>query len=438
VRAAFAISRQVAAHLAARAIVLGSIKHSDVGRRSITILGAKSAMIACLVLALDACSSQPAANATLPQVATKAQLKIAAVSATPGPVTMLLSDGETVTIQPAPEPPTFVPSQVPAAVLAAVRNHQDLSMGSFHAIVEVDDMSWAAGLPPPSSEPTRSSRGPGLRTDSATGASADHSAEGWFVNGYDSNPDYQSEGYIQFDADMGLPTLYPEEAGGSGSYVYYAPTTQGLDGNPFEVGLATEPDYPSAGPQHLFIYNWAATDANVPCSQTGYAPCEGFASYAPTINSTFASDYVRVLTHGVPEWSIATLQDSNGYWYFGIYNHNTDEWDFPYYWPYTAIRHNFTTGENGLAGGHGYFEYYLPPNTACAGSDPDDPSTADVYETDAQDYSNTTDTWTRISAEQYMFSGLTGLGTCFAGPNSPYFSVGDFGDGWSDWEAIWV
>lgn len=357
----------------------------------------------------------------------------------PQAVTMKLSDGETVTIQPGSEPPIYTPDQIPAAILTAVRNHQDLSMGAFHAVKETDDISWTTHVPAPSGGnglgPTRSVS-EAWHTESSTGSNADHSTDGWYVNGYDSNSSYQTEGYVQFNADMGLPTLYPEQAGASGNYVYYAPTTQGTNGNPLEVGLATEPDWPYAGPQHLFIYDWAASNGNTPCDQQGYPNCVGFTSYSPTVNSTFTSKYVRVLSHGVPEWSMETVQ-SNGWWYFGIYNHGSGQWEYPYSEPYTEIRHNFSTGLNGYGGGHGYFEYYLPANTACAGADPSNPSTANTYETDAQQYSATSKTWTRISNEKYMYPGLTGYGVCFSGPNSPYFSFGDFGDGWSDWKATW-
>ena len=358
----------------------------------------------------------------------------------PQAVTMKLTDGETVTIQPGSEPPIYTPDEIPAAILQAVRDHQDLSLGAFHAKKETDDISWTAHLPPPSSGSNFSaaSVSAARHTLSSTGSTADHSTYGWYVDGYDSNPNYQSEGYVQFNADMGLPTLYPGASNVSctNGYVYYAPTTQGTNGNPLEAGLATCADWPYAGPQHLFIYDWATSSGNVPCDQQNYGSCVGWTSYAPTVDSTFTSKYVRVLSHGVPEWSMETVQ-SNGWWYFGIYNHSTSQWEFPYSEHYTEIRHNFTTGLNGYGGGHGYFEYYLPANTACASADPSNPSTANTYETDAQQYSSTSQTWTRISNEKYMYSGLSGSGVCFTGPNSPYFSVSDFGDGWSDWEAIW-
>lgn len=88
---------------------------------------------------------------------------------------MRLSDGEVVTI--------------PPAILSAVQNHQDLSIGQFRAIAEVDDISWTANAV---------RRASAAHTLSATGSSADHSTNGWDVDGYDSNPNYQSEGYMQF------------------------------------------------------------------------------------------------------------------------------------------------------------------------------------------------------------------------------------------------
>ncbi len=191
---------------------------------------------------LSACSGQnsPGPANSVPAHSHQASVGVAQ------PVIMRLSDGETVTIQPGSEPPIVPPNQIPAAILTAVRNHQDLSMGQFHAVVEHDDMSWAANLPPPSDGSDlgasigNSARRPNaVHSQSATGGSADHSTNGWYVDGYDSNPNYQSEGYVQFNADMGLPTLYPEPSSATCStYVYYAPTTQGIDGNPLEVGLA--------------------------------------------------------------------------------------------------------------------------------------------------------------------------------------------------------
>ena len=401
---------------------------------------ARAIASASVTLSLISCSAHSVTNMGLPQTNLKHFSKD---TTSPKPVAIRLSDGEVVTIQPGTEPPIFLPSQIPSAILTAVRNHQDLSIGAFHAVVEVDDTSWTAEVPPPSggnnvelivAPPMHQS--PQAHIKSTTGSSPDHSTDGWHVDGYDSNPNYQSEGYVQFDSDMGLPTLYPGQAGGPGQYMYYAPTAQGTDGNPLEVGLATAPNWPAAGPQHLFIYDWANPNGNSPCAQTGYPSCKGWAPYAPTINSTFTSKYVRVLSHGVPEWSVVTVQ-SGSYWYFGIYNHSTSQWEYPYYEPYTEIRHNFTTGLNGLGGGHGYFEYYLPPNTNCAGADPSYPTSANTYETDAQQYSATSKTWTRISVEKFMYPGLSGLGGCFSGPNTPYFSLSDFGDGWSDWEAAW-
>lgn len=231
---------------------------------------------------------------------------------------------------------------------------------------------------------------------------------------------------------MGLPTLYPAQAGASGSYIYYAPTTQGSSGNPLEVGLKTAPDYPYAGIQNLFIYDWASPTGGI-CNPN----CVGFTSYSPAINSTFTSKYVRVLSHGVPEWSIETFQSSNGWWYYGIYNHSTSQWEYPYAEQHTQVVYNSTRKTTGPSGGHGYFEYYVPPYTGCAGADPSNPSTADTVETDAQQYSATSKSWTRISNDSFATHGLTGTGVCFFGPNTPYFSVNYFGDGWSDWEAYW-
>jgi hypothetical protein len=231
---------------------------------------------------------------------------------------------------------------------------------------------------------------------------------------------------------MGLPTLYPATASGPGYNVYYAPTTQGTNGNPLEIGLATEPNWPYAASQHLFIFDWSNANGNTPCDQDGYPNCLGFASYAPTVDSAFTSKYVRVLSHGTPEWSISTVL-SGGYWYFGIYNYNTGQWEYPYATHYTEVRHNFKTGRNGLGGGHGYFEYWLPAGTACATLDGTNASTANIYESDAQQYSTVTNSWTRISAEKYLHYGISGKGACFAGPETPYFSISDFDGGWSDW-----
>ncbi len=217
-------------------------------------------------------------------------------------VTMRLSDGEVVTIPPGYPPPVFRPEDIPRSVLAAVRSGRNLSIGRFRATHEMDDLSWTANIPPPSGGRVYGQT-PFLnkRIDSGTGSSADHSTDGWYMPSYSSTPPYTGQGYVELAADMGLPTLYPYTAGSSGSYVYYAPTTQGSDGNPLEVGLATTANFPYAGPQHLFIYDWAHKGGG-PCNSPGYPSCVGFTSYAPTITSDFTSKYVRVLSHNLAEW----------------------------------------------------------------------------------------------------------------------------------------
>lgn len=132
-----------------------------------------------------------------------------------------------------------------------------------------------------------------------------------------------------------------------------------------------------------------------------------------------------------------TFQSSNGWWYFGIYNHSTNQWEFPYSERHTQLVHNSSLNRNGPSGGHGFFEYYLPANTVCAAGDPSNPSSADTVETDAQQYSAVSNRWTRISNDAFAVFGITGAGACFSGASSPYFSVSEFSDGWSDWEALW-
>lgn len=349
---------------------------------------------------------------------------------------MRLSNGEVVTVQPGSKPVPFLASEVPSAVLAAVRNRQDLAVGRFHAVYRLDDITWTRGLPAPSGGRSVPRSASALRTPmSATTSSSDHSTDGWYMPDYSQNPAYTGQGYTEFAADMGLPTLYLPAAGGSGSYVYYSPTTQGSDGNPLEVGLATEPDAPYPGVQHIFIYDWS-TSGGGPCSESGYPACKGFVqNYAPTVNSSFTSNYVRVLSYGMPEWSIETFEQS-GIWYFGIYNHTTAQWEFPYSEQYSEQVHNYTLNSNGPSGGHGYAEYYIPSNTTCASGQSDDPTVANTIESDAQQYSQTMASWTRISNDAYRTQGLDGPGTCFSGANAPYFTVSTFGDGWSDWDAV--
>lgn len=124
-----------------------------------------------------------------------------------------------------------------------------------------------------------------------------------------------------------------------------------------------------------------------------------------------------------------------------IYNHTTGEWDIPYSESHTQVVYNSSLGKDGPSGGHGYFEDYVPAGTQCANGPTGNPTLADTIETDAQQYSATTQSWTRISYDPDLKSGRSGNSACFnysGGPPAadPYLSVQTFGDGWSDWEEI--
>jgi hypothetical protein len=65
-----------------------------------------------------------------------------------------------------------------------------------------------------------------------------------------------------------------------------------------------------------------------------------------------------------------------------------------------------------------------------------EPSAANVYETDAEQYSSKTNSWVRVSNDSYVYTGVTGNGVCLSGSQAPYFNFSFFGDGPSDWQAI--
>jgi len=387
-----------------------------------TALGLRSLLgVTVIAGTLTACSTGgaglPAAQSASPERPTDA------IRSTLGAGKQLrLLNGETVTILAAQKPKPLDPSELTPEFEKAIRTGTELRSGRLHVLprggtrlTQHDSDVRAAGAPRRrSASSTKTER----RTSAVNTSGRDvHGHAGWFHSSGDSY------GFTVLASDESIPALYPPSAGSAGDYVYYAPTTLGSDANPLEVGIRTSPNFPYAGVQDLYVFDWSGSQ----CTGSSFSGCRGF-SYSKPINSAFYNNYMRDVGYGYAEYSIETLQ-YNGGWYFALFNQATNQWEFPYY--QAQSRSPNLAVENGW----GMWEMYVPQNTGCASYDPSNPSTATTIMTNSQQYSPTSG-WVRMSNDPYAYQNVdSDAYYCTTAP-SPYYAFSVFGDGRSQWRMV--
>ena len=395
------------------------------------------------ILILDGCETDSTLQGSSQKLShdSRSAAVAEATTSTEGTRVKLL-DGEVVTILSGNKPPLPTPDQIPSGLTALVASNQDGTIGMFRNIIPDLPTSTGPALPAPYSGIPQSSGAETIdaakHRDAATGGNADHSDQGW-AYGSANNPThpYYGEGFTIFAVDVSAPTLYLNAPGETAdSYVYFAPTVQGTDGEPLEMSYSTYyTSQGSSGTAEIKVYDFTAANG-LPCNGPSQQTCKGFQSKVVPINSTFFSNYVRNIGESVAEFSVEEFK-SNNTWYATIYNHNTSTYDVIGSEAHNEVVYDqrYKNGTLGTTGGHAYDEYYLPKNTTCASVDPSNPLSGEPLTSNAQQYSSTSGSWVRVSSDSNSYADSGGYLTCFSTP-SPYQTFGYFGDGRSNWQAI--